>query len=104
MPRIDSALLSHTPNTLCEYALFHTVSGTEAFLLPALECGTPCHHICGEHELRTFQAFTERIYVNSRPWCIVTNLLSCALEAYLHTYLLTYLLTYHLHNNHIELW
>jgi len=35
---------------LREYVLFHahiTASATETFLLPALGCGTPCHHICG---------------------------------------------------------
>jgi len=35
---------------LREYLLFHahtTASATEAFLLPAHGCGTPCHHICG---------------------------------------------------------
>jgi len=45
--------------------LFHTHTTalvTEVFLLPALGCGTPCHHICG-HELQTFQACTERTYV-----------------------------------------
>jgi len=52
----------------------------------------PCHYICG----RTWTTDTSSTHWKvirlgwSRPWCIVTNLCSCALEAYLLTNLLIY--------------
>ena len=60
-----------------------TASATEAFLLPALGCGTPC-------VVRRDVNYTDICLGYSRPRRIVTSLLSCALEAYLLTYLLTY--------------
>ena len=77
-----------------EYVLFHahtTASVTEVFLLPALVCGTPCHHICGGTWTKDISSmhWKDICLGYSRPRRIVTNLLSCALEDYLLTYLLT---------------
>jgi len=69
----------------------HNSFGTEVFLLPALGCGTPYHHICG----RTWTTDISSMHWKdiclgcSRPRRIVTNLLSCALEDYLLTYLVS---------------
>ena len=71
---------------LREYVLFHTRT---AFLLPALGYGTPCHHIYGG----TWTTDISRMHWNdtclgySRPRHIMTNLLSCASEAYSLNYL-----------------
>jgi len=75
-------------NTSEYVLLFHahtTASATKVFL--------PLKHLAitsaTGHELQTFQACTEMALClgYSRPRRIVTNLLSCALEAYLITYL-----------------
>jgi len=69
-----------------------TASATEVFQLPVLLCGTPCHLICGRiwTTATSSMHWKDKCLGYSRPRRTVTNLLSCALEAYLLTYLLTY--------------
>jgi len=73
------------------HVLFHahtTASATEAFLLLALGCGTPYHHICGGTWTTDISSMHwEDVCLGySRPRRIVTKLLSCALGDYLLTY------------------